>query len=87
MKDKTAAVYGYCGGFCGYEAMEKKLPRVLIAGTNSGCGKTTLVSGLLTLLNRRGVKLCSSSAGRTILIPCSTLLRCTPLAGTWTCSF
>ena len=33
--------------------MEKNLPRVLIAGTNSGCGKTTLVSGLLTALKRR----------------------------------
>ena len=69
MKDKTAAVYGYCGGFCGYEAMEKSLPRVLIAGTNSGCGKTTLVSGLLTLLNRRGVKLCSFKCGPDYIDP------------------
>ena len=69
MKDKTAAVYGYCGGFCGYEAMEKILPRVLIAGTNSGCGKTTLVSGLLTLLNRRDVKLCSFKCGPDYIDP------------------
>ena len=69
MKDKTAAVYGYCGGFCGYEAMEKILPRVLIAGTNSGCGKTTLVSGLLTLLNRSGVKLCSFKCGPDYIDP------------------
>ena len=43
--------YGRCG-FCG-DDMEKELPRILIAGTNSGCGKTTLVSGLLTALKRR----------------------------------
>ena len=33
--------------------MKKELPRILIAGTNSGCGKTTFVSGLLTALKRR----------------------------------
>ena len=41
--------HGRCG-FCG-DAMKKELPRILIAGTNSGCGKTTFVSGLLTALN------------------------------------
>lgn len=43
--------HGRCG-FCG-DAMKKELPRILIAGTNSGCGKTTFVSGLLTALKRR----------------------------------
>ena len=49
--------------------MEKRLPRVLIAGTNSGCGKTTLVSGLLTLLNRKGAKLCSFKCGPDYIDP------------------
>ena len=69
MKDETAAVYGYCGGFYGYDAMEKELPRVLIAGTNSGCGKTTLVSGLLTLLSRRNIRLCSFKCGPDYIDP------------------
>ena len=43
--------HGRCG-FCG-DAMKKELPRILIAGTNSGCGKTTFVSGLLTALKRQ----------------------------------
>ena len=43
--------HGRCG-FCG-DAMKKELSRILIAGTNSGCGKTTFVSGLLTALKRR----------------------------------
>lgn len=34
--------------------MEKSLPRVLIAGTNSGCGKTTVVCGILQALKNRG---------------------------------
>ena len=49
--------------------MKKELPRVLIAGTNSGCGKTTLVSGLLTLLNRRKIKLCSFKCGPDYIDP------------------
>ena len=33
---------------------DRYVPRVLIAGTNSGCGKTTVVCGLLqALVNRR----------------------------------
>ncbi len=49
--------------------MEKTIDRILIAGTNSGCGKTTLVSGLLTLLHRRGEKLCSFKCGPDYIDP------------------
>lgn len=33
---------------------ERSVPRLLLAGTNSGCGKTTITCGLLRLLHRRG---------------------------------
>ena len=49
--------------------MEKTLNRVLIAGTNSGCGKTTLVSGLLTALSLRGEKVCSFKCGPDYIDP------------------
>ena len=57
-----------CGGFCGY-GMEKTLNRLLIAGTNSGCGKTTLVSGLLTALSLQGEKVCSFKCGPDYIDP------------------
>ena len=31
-------------------------PRIVVAGTNSGVGKTTIVTGLLSYLNREGVQ-------------------------------
>lgn len=31
------------------------MPRIMIAGTNSGCGKTTLTSGILAALTNRGM--------------------------------
>ena len=39
--------------------MEQKLPRLVIAGTNSGCGKTTVTCAVLqALVNRRAPGLC-----------------------------
>ena len=31
-------------------------PRIVVAGTNSGVGKTTIVTGLLSYLNREGYR-------------------------------
>lgn len=33
----------------------RQIPRIIIAGTHSGCGKTTLASGLMTALTARGL--------------------------------
>lgn len=33
-----------------------KIPRIIIAGTNSGCGKTTVTTGILAALVKRGLK-------------------------------
>ena len=31
-----------------------EIPRIVVAGTHSGCGKTTLASGLMAALTARG---------------------------------
>ena len=36
--------------------MEKTIPRVMLAGTNSGCGKTTVTCAVLQALVNRGRK-------------------------------
>jgi len=68
LRESAAAVLYGRGGFCG-DGMKKELPRVLIAGTNSGCGKTTLVSGLLTALNRREAGLRAFKCGPDYIDP------------------
>jgi len=35
--------------------MQVTIPRIVIAGTHSGCGKTTVASGLMEALNERGL--------------------------------
>ena len=49
--------------------MVTTLPRVLIAGTNSGCGKTTLVCGILQALQNRGEPISSFKCGPDYIDP------------------
>lgn len=45
------------------------IPRVLIAGTNSGCGKTTMVCGILQALKNRGEAIASFKCGPDYIDP------------------
>lgn len=49
--------------------MTKTLPRVLIAGTSSGSGKTTAVCAILTLLKRRGIGVTACKCGPDYIDP------------------
>ena len=49
--------------------MEKPLPRILLAGTNSGCGKTTVVCAILQALKNRGEAIASFKCGPDYIDP------------------
>ncbi|MDO5146236.1 MAG: cobyrinate a,c-diamide synthase [Eubacteriales bacterium] len=46
-----------------------KMPRVLLAGANSGCGKTSVTCGILKALTDRGVKIQSYKCGPDYIDP------------------
>ena len=49
--------------------MEQIRPRVLLAGTGSGCGKTSLTCAVLLALAQRGVRLAACKCGPDYIDP------------------
>lgn len=48
---------------------EEQIPRVMIAGTNSGCGKTTITCGILAALKKRKILASSCKCGPDYIDP------------------
>lgn len=49
--------------------VKRKVPRVMIAGTSSGSGKTTIVCGILAALKKRGLQAASCKCGPDYIDP------------------
>lgn len=49
--------------------MKQKIPRILIAGTGSNCGKTTLTCGLLSALKKTKIKVAAFKCGPDYIDP------------------
>ena len=49
--------------------MERKIPRVMLAGVSSGCGKTTVTCGVLQALVNRGYRVGAFKCGPDYIDP------------------
>lgn len=49
--------------------MQEAVPRLLIAGTNSGCGKTTVTCAILQALVNAGVPIAAAKCGPDYIDP------------------
>ena len=49
--------------------MQQNLPRLILAGTNSGCGKTTVTCAMLQALVNRGLSVAAAKCGPDYIDP------------------
>ena len=68
---KSAVAALCCCGFlyAGGRTMERKIPRVMLAGVSSGCGKTTVTCAVLQALVNRGKKVGAFKCGPDYIDP------------------